>query len=249
MWNRNDLLRFQFRIRTQTIFSTVFQQQKKVKHIAFSIYSTERSSRKLVSPFWFLTFFNLFYVGSGSKSGFGTVIHSCSCPAKAKSYGSCGPGSTTLLQSGFGTGAGTAIRSGFCSAKAKVTVPAVLVPQDCSSQNGHQCQLAWYLVASAPQFSVVDRQRFNAVPDPAVYFDTDPDPTLPTRPVNNWTFLSPHCIKTYMIETKTKFDHFIWIQYVYKKFAKLETNILIKKSDPDYQARIDRPSLMPIQIR
>jgi hypothetical protein len=34
-----------------------------------------------------------------SKSGSGTVIHSVSGSAKAKNYGSCGSGSTTLMKS------------------------------------------------------------------------------------------------------------------------------------------------------
>jgi hypothetical protein len=49
----------------------------------------------------FLIFFISFYVGSGSKSGSGTGsgtgMHSGSGSAKAKSYGSWGSGSTTLL--------------------------------------------------------------------------------------------------------------------------------------------------------
>ena len=55
--------------------------------------------RKLASHFCFLYFLSPFYVGSGSKSGTGNVTQSGSGFVKAKSYGSCGSGSTTMAGS------------------------------------------------------------------------------------------------------------------------------------------------------
>jgi hypothetical protein len=55
------------------------------KKVAFSLSEAALFLRKLAYHFRFFDFFILtFYVGSGSKSGSGTVMHSCSGSAKAK---------------------------------------------------------------------------------------------------------------------------------------------------------------------
>ncbi len=84
--------RFWFRI--QTMYSTVFQQQKICTKSCFSnVRSSIISQKAGLSFLFFFWFFITFYVGFRSKSGTGTVMLSSSGSSKAKSYGSCGSSS------------------------------------------------------------------------------------------------------------------------------------------------------------
>jgi hypothetical protein len=74
-----EKLRFRllFRFRVQTTFSTVFK--KIAQNLAFSVFKISEAAYFPESwhlIFDFFDFFILFYVGSGSKSGSGTVMHS-----------------------------------------------------------------------------------------------------------------------------------------------------------------------------
>ncbi len=123
LWNRNNLLRFRFRFwlwksfgagsgsssSSRQYFSTVSKKKNLHKILPFQ-YQKQLNFQKVgLSVFDFLTFFITFYVESGSKSGFGTgsgsgtetVIDSGSGSGKAKSYGTFGSGSTTLIESNF----------------------------------------------------------------------------------------------------------------------------------------------------
>ncbi len=105
----NDLLRFRFGKVLVPVPVTdpdniqQFSKSKRIaQNIAFSISEAAYFPESCLS-FLILRFFKItFYVGSESKSGsgtgYGTVRHSGSCSAKAKSYGSC---STTLQRRSF----------------------------------------------------------------------------------------------------------------------------------------------------
>ncbi len=83
LWNRNGLLRFQFRLwkifssdsgfcsGSQTIFDNIFQKWKIAQNLAFSMPEAASFPESWSFAFDFLTFYHL-NVGSGSKSGFGT---------------------------------------------------------------------------------------------------------------------------------------------------------------------------------
>ncbi len=88
LWNRNDLMRFWFRflfwksfgsgsgsspvpgpVPDPDLFSTVFQQQKFVQNIAFSMLEAALFTRKFSSNFRFFYFCITFYVGTGTGTG------------------------------------------------------------------------------------------------------------------------------------------------------------------------------------
>jgi hypothetical protein len=73
-----------------------FSKNKKLRKILPFKVRSSLFPRKSVSHFWFFDFLIMYFVGSESIFGAGTVVHSGSGPAKAKSYGSCGSSSTTL---------------------------------------------------------------------------------------------------------------------------------------------------------
>jgi hypothetical protein len=78
-----------------------FSKNKKIsQNLAFLISEATYFPKRWPLIFDFFFFFIPFMLGCwpGSKSGSGTVMHSGSGSAKAKSYGSCGSGSTTLTE-------------------------------------------------------------------------------------------------------------------------------------------------------
>ncbi len=80
LWNRNDLLRFRFRLWKSFGFDSGSSSNSgsrqylavfSIKKLAFSTLEAALFPRNLASHFWFLTFLFCipFYIGSGSKSG------------------------------------------------------------------------------------------------------------------------------------------------------------------------------------
>ncbi len=82
------LQKLRFRFRIQTIFSSFSTTTNFFyKILPFSLLEAALLPTKLASHFWYFYFFIPFYVGSGSKYGSGTCMHSCS-----------GSGSATVRQ-------------------------------------------------------------------------------------------------------------------------------------------------------
>ncbi len=126
LWNRNDFLRFRFRLwknfcsgscsssssgsgsGSGQYLAQFFNIKKFVHNLAPFKSAAALFPRKLASQFGF---FDLTYVGSGSKAGSGTGA----ITVMQSGSGSCGSGSTTLLN-GRGVAQGAAwlrVRRGF----------------------------------------------------------------------------------------------------------------------------------------